>query len=79
MKLLVWVKAVRLEVQVLFVVTFEQCPFSEPGMSMKFVKIGPQDSVMIKAYIDEQLGMSPGTGIKSPDTGYSRAPQHASS
>jgi CheY-like chemotaxis protein len=53
----IWDKAVRLEAQVLYPVTFEQGPFCEPGMGMKFIHIGPQDSAMIKAFIHEQLGM----------------------
>ena len=55
-----WDNAIRLEVQVLYVVTFEQGPFCEPGMGMKFVKISPQDSAMIKVFIEEQIGMGPG-------------------
>ncbi len=54
-----WDRAVRLEAQVLYVVTFEDGPFCEPGMGMKFVKIDPQNSALIKAFIDEQIGIGP--------------------
>jgi two-component system chemotaxis response regulator CheY len=55
-----WDKAVRIEAQVLYAVTFEQGPFSEPGMGLKFVKISPRDSALIKAFIEEQIGIGPG-------------------
>jgi len=54
-----WDRAVGLEAQVLYVVTFEDGPFCEPGMGMKFVKIDPQNSALIKAFIDEQIGIGP--------------------
>jgi hypothetical protein len=41
---------------VLYLVTFEQGPFREPGMGMKFVDVRPEDSALIRFFINEQLG-----------------------
>lgn len=62
-----WSRTVSIEAEVLYSVTFDEGPFREPGMGMKFVKIGPEDSALIKLYIHEQLGletahMVPGQG-----------------
>lgn len=54
-----WDRSVRVEAEVLYVVTFEEGPFCEPGMGMKFLKIEAQGSSLIKAFIDEQIGMGP--------------------
>jgi len=56
---------VDLEAEVLYIVSFEEGPFCEPGMGMKFVNIAPEDSGLIKFFIHEQLGagfMTPGQG-----------------
>jgi CheY-like chemotaxis protein len=47
---------VDLHAEVLYIVTFEEGPFSEPGMGMKFVDIRPDDSALIRFFINEQLG-----------------------
>lgn len=52
-----WSSTVSIEAEVLYIVTFDEGPFCEPGMGMKFVKIEAEDSVLIKHYIYEQLGI----------------------
>lgn len=47
---------VDLRAEVLYVVSFEEGPFCEPGMGMKFVDIAPEDSALIRFFIQEQLG-----------------------
>ncbi len=61
MEFALWGKVVSLEAEVLYVISFEEGPFREPGMGMKFVKIGPEDSGLIKAFIHEHLfeGIAP--------------------
>lgn len=49
-------RTVDLEAEVLYVVSFEEGPFCEPGMGMKFVNITPEDSGLIRFFIYEQLG-----------------------
>jgi CheY-like chemotaxis protein len=51
-----WDRSITLEATVLYAVTFEEGPFREPGMGMKFAKIKAEDSALIKAYILEQIG-----------------------
>lgn len=46
-----WDRPVRLEAEVLYVVTFDDGPFSEPGMGMKFLRIDPEYSVLVRAFI----------------------------
>ncbi|MDA8099307.1 MAG: PilZ domain-containing protein [Nitrospiraceae bacterium] len=61
----IWDSTIRVEAVVLYVVTFEEGPFSEPGMGMKFVKIGPEESATIRYFISEQIGLGfghPGAG-----------------
>jgi CheY-like chemotaxis protein len=48
--------AVSVEASVLYIVSFEEGPFCEPGMGMKFVRIGPEDSALIRFFIHEQVG-----------------------
>jgi CheY-like chemotaxis protein len=48
-------KLLNLEATVLYVIGFEEGPFKEPGMGMKFVKIGREDRDLIAAFIREQL------------------------
>jgi response regulator RpfG family c-di-GMP phosphodiesterase len=48
-------RAVRLEAVVLYVSTFNEGPFREPGMGMKFVKIRAEDAALIKAFILERV------------------------
>ena len=61
-----WERTITLEATVLYVVSFEEGPFREPGMGMKFAKISAEDSSLIKAYILEQIG----EGILPFDTGH---------
>jgi len=49
-------RTVSLQAEVLYIVSFEEGPFCEPGMGMKFVNITPEDSALIKFFIYEQLG-----------------------
>jgi hypothetical protein len=49
-------RILKLEAEVLYNVSFEEGPFCEPGMGMKFVNIEPADSALIKFFIYEQLG-----------------------
>ena len=46
---------IRLEAEVLYVIPFEEGPFQEPGMGMKFVLISRLDRELIMAFIIEQL------------------------
>lgn len=58
-------RIVTAEAEVLYIVSFEQGPFCEPGMGMKFVTIAPEDTSLIKFFIYEQLGwgaLPPGPG-----------------
>ncbi len=59
--LFLWDRVVNLEAHVLYVVTFEEGPFLEPGMGMKFVRINPEDNDLIRAFIHDQLweGLAP--------------------
>ena len=58
-----------IEAEVLYIVTFEEGPFSEPGMGLKFVNISIEDSALIKFFIFEQIGAAfimscgPGNGF----------------
>jgi CheY-like chemotaxis protein len=58
-------RIVNLEAEVLYIVTFEEGPFCEPGMGMKFVNITLEDSALIRFFIYEQLG----AGINPPEPG----------
>jgi len=49
-------RTVDIEAEVLYVVSFEEGPFCEPGMGMKFVDIRPEDSALIRFFIYEQVG-----------------------
>jgi CheY-like chemotaxis protein len=51
-----WDRSITLEATVLYVISFEEGPFREPGMGMKFAKISAGDSALVKAYILEQIG-----------------------
>jgi hypothetical protein len=46
---------IHLEAEVLYVVPFEEGPFQEPGMGMKFVKISRADRELIAAFIIEEF------------------------
>jgi len=48
-------RRMQVEASVVSSYSFEESPFKEPGMGMKFVKIGPDDQAYIKAFIHEQL------------------------
>jgi len=50
-----WDRTIRLEVVVLYSVTFEEGPFSEPGLGMKFVQVAAEDSALVRAYILEHF------------------------
>jgi len=50
-----WDRSVSLEAAVLYNVTFEEGPFSEPGMGMKFVQIAAEDSALLRAFILEHF------------------------
>jgi CheY-like chemotaxis protein len=54
-ELSIWERAIGLEAEVLYGVTFEEGPFSEPGMGMKFRSIEPEDSALVRAYILEHV------------------------
>ena len=49
-------RTIRLEALVLYTSSFDEGPFKEPGMGMKFANISPDDSAFLKAFILEQLG-----------------------
>jgi len=49
-------RSVKLEAVVLYASSFDEGPFKEPGMGMKFVKISPEDQALIKTFILEQVG-----------------------
>ncbi len=63
-----WDRTVNVEAEVLYVVSFEEGPFLEPGMGMKFVKIRPEDNDLIRAFIHDQIweGLAP----LDPERGY---------
>jgi len=48
-------KPISLEAEVVYNCTFDEGPFREPGMGMKFVKISPEDQAAIKAFIREEI------------------------
>jgi CheY-like chemotaxis protein len=56
-----WDRTVSLDAVVLYVVSFEEGPFSEPGMGLKFVRISPEDNDMVRAFIHDQIwdGLAP--------------------
>jgi CheY-like chemotaxis protein len=59
-------RTVDLEAEVLYIISFEEGPFCEPGMGMKFVNITPEDSALIRFFINEQVGagiMPPGQAM----------------
>lgn len=58
-------RTLNIGAEVLYNVSFEEGPFCEPGMGMKFVNIAPEDSALIKFFIYEQLG----AGIIPPEPG----------
>ena len=57
-------RAIRLEAVVLYVTSFNEGPFKEPGMGMKFTKVSPEDRTLIKAFILEQV--EEGIGRQGP-------------
>jgi CheY-like chemotaxis protein len=61
-------RTVEVDARVLYIVSFEEGPFREPGMGMKFVQIGPEDSALIRFFIYEHLGagiLPSGAGMTS--------------
>lgn len=63
-----WDRVIGLEAEVLYGVTFEDGPFSEPGMGMKFLKVGLEDSSLIRSFIMEHV--SGDTRPSGPEAGY---------
>jgi CheY-like chemotaxis protein len=51
----VWDRSIVAEASVLYGVTFEEGPFSEPGMGMKFLQIAAEDSALLRAFILEHF------------------------
>jgi twitching motility two-component system response regulator PilH len=51
-------KPIMLETEVVYNCTFEEGPFKEPGMGMKFVKVSPEDQAIIKAFVSEEVEKS---------------------
>lgn len=49
-------RLITLEAEVVYSCNFDEGPFKEPGMGMKFVKIKPEDQAIIKAFILEEIG-----------------------
>jgi len=47
---------VDLRAEVLYIVSFEEGPFCEPGMGMKFVDIAPRTAPCSGSFIHEKLG-----------------------
>jgi CheY-like chemotaxis protein len=54
---IVWIKdaLIRLEAVVLYVIPFDEGPFQEPGMGMKFVNISRSNRELIAAFIIDEL------------------------
>ena len=50
-------RTITLEAEVVYNCIFDEGPFKEPGMGMKFVKIRPEDQAAIKVFIKEELEM----------------------
>jgi hypothetical protein len=48
-------KTIRLEAEVLYAITFDEGPFKEPGMGLKFVKINREDRDLIAGFIRDQI------------------------
>lgn len=48
-------RTIRLEAVVLYCYAFDEGPFKEPGLGMKFEKINAEDRNLIKAFILEQV------------------------
>ncbi len=57
-------RTIKLEAVVLYSCSFDEGPFKEPGMGMKFVEINLEDRALIKAFILEQVE----GGIARPDS-----------
>jgi CheY-like chemotaxis protein len=59
--LTLWDRVISLDAEVLYIVSFEEGPFCEPGMGMKFVRINPEDNNLIRAFIHDYLwdGIAP--------------------
>lgn len=58
-------RLVKVDAVVLYTTNFEEGPFKEPGMGMKFVKISREDRNLIATFIIEQLE----EGIKRKEQG----------
>jgi len=66
-------RSVNLEADVLYIVTFEEGPFSEPGMGLKFVNISQENSALVKFFILEQIGAAFTPGDPGPGSGAGQA------
>lgn len=54
-KLVIRDRVLRIDALVLYSYGFDEGPFRRPGMGMRFVKISPDDSAWIKAFIRAQV------------------------
>jgi len=63
-----WGRTISINATVLYIVSFDEGPFSEPGMGMKFSRIAPEDSALVRAYILEHI--STDLVPTRPDLGY---------
>jgi len=62
-------RAIRLEAIVLYITSFDEGPFKEPGMGLKFVKISPDEKDLIRTFILERFEEGIGQqGLKSTTT-----------
>lgn len=57
-------REIRIEAVVLYITSFNEGPFKEPGMGMKFVKISPEERELIRMFILERL--EEGIGQQGP-------------
>jgi twitching motility two-component system response regulator PilH len=57
-------RLIKLEAVVLYITNFDEGPFKEPGMGLKFVKISREDRDLIAAFILERIE----AGITRPGT-----------
>jgi hypothetical protein len=55
MKLVIRDRVLRIDALVLYSYGFNEGPFRQPGMGIRFVKISADDSDWIKAFIREQV------------------------
>ena len=51
-------RPITLQAEVVYSCNFDEGPFKEPGMGMKFVKVRPEDQTIIKTFILEELAIN---------------------